>query len=174
MSSPSSASVPSSSSMAQTETESESATPSAGPSSKIVYKTGDLFTSPTNSILIHACNTQGSWGAGIALAFKQRFPAQFKAYAAHCKATPDDEFIGTCLVLRASDFEGGGSKKPQPKWDVACLFTSRAYGRRKDAPEEILKNTERAIRDLIRQNEAGKELHAWFARSRLSLVYRHS
>ncbi|KAF8195532.1 hypothetical protein BJ912DRAFT_1056765 [Pholiota molesta] len=90
------------------------------------YIAGDLFLAPPNSILVHACNTQGSWGAGIALAFK----------------------LGTCLLI------------PGDVHDIACLFTSRAYGKRKDTPEEILAATQGAVQDLLKQNVQGKALHA--------------
>jgi ADP-ribose 1''-phosphate phosphatase len=116
----------------------------------VTYITGDLFLAPPNSILIHACNTLGSWGAGIALAFRSKFPDAFEIYKAHCKAHSNEELIGTCLVIRSR--EGGH--------DIACLFTSRAYGRRKDPPEEILNATRGAIKDLQRQNDEGKALHA--------------
>ncbi|KAJ3868637.1 hypothetical protein EV359DRAFT_77506 [Lentinula novae-zelandiae] len=31
-------------------------------------------------VLVHACNTVGSLGAGIALAFKDRYPEQYELY----------------------------------------------------------------------------------------------
>jgi ADP-ribose 1''-phosphate phosphatase len=115
----------------------------------ISYVSGDLFSAPAGSILVHACNTKGSWGAGIALAFKQRFPDAFKVYRAHCQEN-GDSLAGTCLII------DGGSHY------IACLFTSRAYGRNKDSPEQILTATDSALRDLMAQNtDANLELHAW-------------
>ncbi|KIM43267.1 hypothetical protein M413DRAFT_444082 [Hebeloma cylindrosporum] len=96
---------------------------------KLSYITGDLFAAPANSILVHACNTKGSWGAGIALAFKEKYPS-------HCLLIPGDTH------------------------DIACLFTSIAYGRRKDSPSEILSATRTSVQDLIRQNVGQKPLHA--------------
>jgi ADP-ribose 1''-phosphate phosphatase len=50
---------------------------------QLTYHTGDMFDSaPPNCLLIHACNTQGHWGAGIAKTFKTLYP---KAYLAHHK-----------------------------------------------------------------------------------------
>jgi ADP-ribose 1''-phosphate phosphatase len=34
---------------------------------------------------------------------------------------------------------------------IACLFTSAHYGKYKDSPEIILKNTESALRDMFKQ-----------------------
>jgi ADP-ribose 1''-phosphate phosphatase len=111
--------------------------------------TGDLFSAPENSILVHACNTKGSWGAGIALAFRSRFPEQYEQYRNHC-AENMDALVGTCLLL------------PAENYTVACLFTSRNYGRHKDSPDQILAATKSALEDLVRQNTEGKELHAWY------------
>lgn len=106
---------------------------------------------PPKTILVHACNTQGSWGAGIALAFKEIYPAQFEVYRAYCKEH-GQALVGTCLLI------------PGQTHDIACLFTSRAYGRRKDSPADILRATEAAVSDLMRQNEERKELHSWYLR----------
>ena len=116
--------------------------------SKLTYITGDIFTAPPNTILIHACNTKGSWGAGIALSFKEKYPAQFHVYEAHCKKY-GDALVGTCLII------------PGETHDVGCLFTSKGYGRNRDRPDMILSATRAALVDLMRQNVIGKELHAW-------------
>ncbi|KAJ3508916.1 hypothetical protein NLJ89_g5497 [Agrocybe chaxingu] len=116
--------------------------------SKLTYVKGDLFAAPAGSILVQACNTQGSWGAGIAVAFKDKYPAAFQQYKAHCE-THGQALVGTCLLI------------PGETHVVACLFTSRAYGRRKDAPADILAATQTAVQDLIDQNVDGKPLHAW-------------
>ncbi|KAF8158212.1 ADP-ribose 1''-phosphate phosphatase [Crassisporium funariophilum] len=115
--------------------------------SKLSYIQGDLFSAPDNSILVHACNTLGSWGGGIAIAFRENYPTQFQLYKAHCKAH-GQELVGTCLLI------------PGDKHDIACLFTSRAYGRRKDTPAEILAATRTAVKDLQDKNTTNKALHA--------------
>lgn len=104
---------------------------------------GDIFDAPDNTLIIHACNTIGSWGAGIAAAFKQRYPNAFKTYQAHCKNSSPEKLIRTALVIPPQD----GS----PKHWVGCLFTSKVYGRKKDSPQEILDATEPAMEDLIKQ-----------------------
>lgn len=45
---------------------------------------GDLFDSGCQT-LVNATNTEGIMGGGIALVFKQQFPAMFRAYQAECK-----------------------------------------------------------------------------------------
>jgi len=116
--------------------------------SSITHQIGDLFSAPDGSILVHSCNTVGSWGAGIALAFKERYPAEFEIYRSICKEQGAD-LIGTCLLI------------PGTKHHIACLFTSKAYGRRKDGKSEILAATKTAVEDLVRQNRDKRPLHAW-------------
>ncbi|KAF9000171.1 hypothetical protein BDZ89DRAFT_1082429 [Hymenopellis radicata] len=117
--------------------------------SVITHIKADLFTTPaTGSILIHACNTVGSWGAGIAVAFREHFPDAFVVYKQQCKSHSKEELLGTCLLI------------PGERYDVACLFTSKAYGKSKSKPEQILASTRLAVQDLLRQNTAGKELHS--------------
>ena len=57
--------------------------------------------------------------------------------------------VGTCLLI------------PGDKHDIACLFTSRAYGNDKDKPAEILTATRKALKDLEAKNIGNKALHAW-------------
>jgi hypothetical protein len=61
--------------------------------------TGDIFDAPDNTVIIHACNCMGSWGAGIALAFKQRYPKAFQAYTQHCKSQDPTSLIRTALLI---------------------------------------------------------------------------
>lgn len=116
--------------------------------SKLIHVQGDIFSAPPGSILLHACNTLGSWGAGIAAAFKERYPQQFSQYHAHCKAH-GESLLGTCMLIKGQEH------------DIACLFTSKAYGKRVDKPPSILTATRAAVQDLMKQNLEGKEIHAW-------------
>ncbi|MCJ1265968.1 ADP-ribose 1''-phosphate phosphatase [Lobaria immixta] len=118
----------------------------------ITEQTGDIFSAPANTVLIHACNAKGVWGSGVALAFKKKFPKAFQAYAAHCKppssnpanlADHQRALAGTAFLLPPSP--------PQENHWIACLFTSVGYGRSVDSPEQIMANTERAVADLARQ-----------------------
>ena len=106
----------------------------------ITYYKGSLFEgalSFANSILAHACNCKGVWGSGIAVEFKERFPKVFNQYAYDC-AVYGDKLSGTTRIYRASD-----------KDDIACLFTSRDYGDKRDEPLRILRYTESAVADLV-------------------------
>lgn len=104
--------------------------------SNISYRKGSVFKAGPGAILAHACNAQGSWGAGVALQFKKKFPKAFEDYKKWCEKDPE-VLVGSYLKLK------------EETNTVVCLFTSAGYGDRKDTPEDILKNTETAVRDFI-------------------------
>jgi O-acetyl-ADP-ribose deacetylase (regulator of RNase III) len=55
----------------------------------IHYASGDLFADPARfAALAHGCNCQGTMGAGIAVAFRKRYPAMFAEYQRRCRAVP--------------------------------------------------------------------------------------
>lgn len=143
---------------------------------------GDIFSAPSNTVLVHACNCQGSWSAGIAKAFKTHYPAAFKKYAAHCERWSADELLGTALLIppasfsaAAADTKGneGGKNATSTKGKangmvesgekgshfVGCLFTSAHYGKRKGSPKQILEATGPAMEDLLRKINAWNEDH---------------
>ncbi|KAJ5490785.1 ADP-ribose 1''-phosphate phosphatase [Penicillium diatomitis] len=129
---------------------------------------GDLFNAPEGSALIHACNTLGVWGGGVAQSFKILYPAAFRVYREHCLqyrqfkethaiADLSDKAkglstvvlpVGTALIIppQPSDSHQGKKKKKQ-HW-VICLFTSEGIGRYVDPPAQILNNTFAALQDL--------------------------
>lgn len=117
---------------------------------------------PPDSILLHSTNCFGSWGAGVALAIRDLFPAAAAVYASYCDsfrpkadAWPEREQIaGTCLLIppQPGDFasaEGG-------VW-IACLFTSYGFGRptkRKaglDKKDKVVEQTRIALEELRKQ-----------------------
>lgn len=107
---------------------------------RITQHDGDLFDAPSNSILIHACNTRGAWGAGIALQFKRRYPNAFRTYREYCRSEAPSP--GTTLLIPPMD-------DPNQNHWIGCLFTSKNYGRAKDSPDEILENTSAAMFELL-------------------------
>ncbi|CAG7853553.1 SubName: Full=Related to POA1-Phosphatase of ADP-ribose 1-phosphate, role in regulation of tRNA splicing {ECO:0000313/EMBL:CCA70814.1} [Serendipita indica DSM 11827] len=115
------------------------------PESGIVVYEGDLFkNAPRRCVLVHACNTLGSWGAGIATIFKRKYPAAYEVYRDEC-VEKGSSLLGTCLLIPAGDR------------DIACLFTSRKYGRQTDPKDMILRSTRSAVQDLLRQLEGSNK-----------------
>ncbi|KAJ3846758.1 hypothetical protein EV368DRAFT_52317 [Lentinula lateritia] len=128
-------------------------------------------------VLVHACNTVGSWGAGIALAFKDRYPEQYELYrqlgktykyvlkantgkVQDTRSIQRGSLVGTCLLIPPPSTSPSSPESiSKPGIYIACLFTSKAYGRNKDSPEEILSATRRALVDLTRQLHQGVNFH---------------
>jgi ADP-ribose 1''-phosphate phosphatase len=107
---------------------------------------GSLFNAPADSILIHACNTQGVWGAGIARQFAELFPGAYRVYRLACM-DKKQVFVGSCLLI------------PSKSYWIGCLFTSKSYGRQADSPDKILSATRLAIADLVLQNTKNRPMH---------------
>ncbi|EMD95870.1 hypothetical protein COCC4DRAFT_114219, partial [Bipolaris maydis ATCC 48331] len=112
----------------------------------LTHHTGSLFTAPPHTLLLHACNTQGSWGSGIALAFKKQYPNAYTIYHAFCTKEHSLKAgnpmpVGTTLLIPPVDGDKG-------HW-IGCLFTSRRYGKGKDGIAEILRNTGRAVEGCL-------------------------
>lgn len=128
---------------------------------KVIDKIGDIFDAPPNTVIIHACNCLGNWGAGIAAAFKQRYPQAHKKHLTHCKDLSPDQLIGTAQLISPCE-TGDKIGKPNPKHHVGCLFTSKRFGRNRDKPDEILAATGPAMEDLLKQikeaTNAGEEI----------------
>lgn len=104
------------------------------------YKRGDLFTAiGDNLVFVHACNCRGSWGAGIAVQFKQRFPLAYQNYNQLCNKY-NRRLLGMGIYHKQMD-----STEPP----VACLFTSVDYGKYKDPTDKIISNTKRSIACLL-------------------------
>jgi ADP-ribose 1''-phosphate phosphatase len=99
---------------------------------------GNLFDAPKGTLLVHACNTQGVWSAGIAASFSRLYPSYFKAYAQYCHAH-GSSLLGTALIL-----EGQWHK-------VGCLFTSTGYGSKALYQDAILDATFKSLVDLFDQ-----------------------
>lgn len=122
--------------------------------SLIRYIKGDLFNAPKGSILTHSCNCRGSWGGGVAAIFYKKFPKSYEIYKDHCMKYTAEELLGTCLLIPTSNNEPGGEG-----YKIACLFTSNGGGGTADPPSHILKNTDKAMNNLLGQLSPGEEIH---------------
>lgn len=84
---------------------------------------GDLFATPELTALAHGCNCAGAMGAGIALAFKARWPDMYHDYVTRCA---DGRFnLGDVFIWRA-----GGvtifNLATQPHWRAAAQLPAIA------------------------------------------------
>lgn len=123
-------------------TEQISPPPSNSKTFVVKDRVGDIFDAPDGAVIIHACNCMGSWSAGIAAAFKQRYPKAFSNYALHCEQKTPSSLWGTALLIPPMETKG-------PRHYVGCVFTSRRYGRGKDSSTQILAKTGPAMEDLV-------------------------
>lgn len=67
------------------------------------YITGNMLEADTEA-LVNTVNTVGVMGKGIALQFKERFPMNFKIYAAACKK--GEMQVGKMLVVKENTLNG--------------------------------------------------------------------
>lgn len=74
----------------------------------IKFTTGNLLEAKAD-VLVNTVNTVGVMGKGIALMFKERFPENFRQYAAACKA--QKVRTGEMFVTRVNELDG-------PQWIV--------------------------------------------------------
>ncbi|CAI7600047.1 unnamed protein product [Penicillium glandicola] len=144
---------------------------------------GDLFDAPNGGALIHACNCEGVWGAGIARAFRERYPAAYKIYRNHCLIYRDNPATDIITDLRNEDTQpslvvqrplGTALIIPPQQSDfllhrrrhwIICLFASKNYGSRMDSEDMIVNSTFAALKHLSEQlrvlprevSEAGNE-----------------
>ena len=122
------------------------------------YAKASLFASPPRTLLCHATNAQGSWGAGIAAAFKKSYPSAFKIYAAHCSKWSGSSLLGTTLLIPPQHKSPLEAEREAKHW-IGCLFTSEKKGKGKGSKESILEATGEAVEDLVRKvrdlNEGG-------------------
>jgi ADP-ribose 1''-phosphate phosphatase len=103
----------------------------------ITYFKSSLFDVPVNSVIVHACNAQGVWGAGIAAEFRTRYLYSNMAY---------EQFCDTNKVITGK--AGLSSWHVKERHWVGWLITSFGYGSRKDSRIAILTNTALAVSSL--------------------------
>jgi O-acetyl-ADP-ribose deacetylase (regulator of RNase III) len=67
----------------------------------IEFISGDLFVNRVKAeAFAHGCNCAGSMGAGIAVGFKERYPAMFEEFKRRCKAKPPEFALGDVFLWR--------------------------------------------------------------------------
>lgn len=107
----------------------------------VTYKKMSLFDAPKESIIVHACNSQGVWGSGIAKPFRDQYPYSFTEYREFCLGHNAER--GTaCGLADLSTFH-----KNESHW-VGWIVTSYNYGPLKDSVEQIKVNTALALKIL--------------------------
>jgi len=100
----------------------------------IKHVQGNLLKSPAEA-LVNTVNTVGVMGKGIALQFKQAFPAMFKAYAGRCKS--GELQLGRVFVYDLGPMNGG------PRWIIN--FPTKGHWRSKSN----IKDIQVGLQDLV-------------------------
>lgn len=110
----------------------------------ITHKKMSLFDAPKESIIVHACNSQGVWGSGIAKTFFQKYSHSYADYNKFCMIANKER--GTaCGRASLSTFPA-----QEPHW-VGWIVTSHNYGPLKDSPELIKIHTTMALMELCKK-----------------------
>lgn len=110
----------------------------------VVHKNMSLFNAPEQSIIIHACNSQGVWGSGIAKAFKEKYPHSYEEYATYCKRWNQDRGTATGRGALSQ------AHRDEDHW-VGWIVTSHKYASEKDSVELIKVNTTLALVELCQK-----------------------
>jgi O-acetyl-ADP-ribose deacetylase (regulator of RNase III) len=97
---------------------------------------GNLLTAPVEA-LVNTVNTEGVMGKGIALQFKQAYPAMFKSYEAACKAK--EVRLGHVYIYDLGGLVGG------PRWIIN--FPTKGHWKSKSRLVDI----ETGLHDLVMQ-----------------------
>jgi len=103
------------------------------------FTQGNLLDSQVEA-LVNTVNTVGVMGKGIALMFKEAFPANFRAYEDACKR--QDVKIGRMFVTENPAFEG-------PRWIIN--FPTKKHWRQPSKLEWIIEGL-KDLRRMIREN----------------------
>src|ERR1700733_270632 len=101
----------------------------------IEIASGNLLHAPVQA-LVNTVNTEGVMGKGIALQFRQAFPAMFKAYLTDCKA-------GLVELGKMNVFDLGGLLPTGPRWIIN--FPTKGHWKARSRLTDIVSGLE----DLI-------------------------
>lgn len=67
----------------------------------VEYVIGDVFVNRFGAeALAHGCNCAGSMGAGVAVGFRERYPAMFEEFRRRCRAKPKEFDLGDVFLWR--------------------------------------------------------------------------
>ena len=102
------------------------------------YTQGNLLEADVEAV-VNTVNTVGVMGKGVALMFKERFPANFKAYAAACKAGTVE--VGRMFVTASNELQG-------PRWVIN--FPTKKHWRQPSKIEWIRSGLA-DLKELIRE-----------------------
>lgn len=106
----------------------------------IEFRTGDLLTADVEA-LVNTVNCVGIMGRGVALQFKEAFPANFKAYAAACKR--EEVQPGRMFV-----FETGTMTNPK----FIINFPTKRHWRGKSRMEDIESGLVALVQEIRNRN----------------------
>lgn len=112
----------------------------------IHFQKGNLLEAPADA-LVNTVNTVGVMGKGLALQFKQRFPDNFRAYAAACKA--GEVTVGRMFVTQNEELEG-------PRWIIN--FPTKQYWRHPSKLEWVAAGLQDLRRVLLTESIASVAL----------------
>ena len=102
------------------------------------YTRGNLLEARVEAV-VNTVNTVGVMGKGIALMFKERFPENFKAYEAACKAGEVE--VGKMFVTPGVELDG-------PRW-IINFPTKKQW--RNPTKLEWVRSGLTALKDVIRE-----------------------
>lgn len=106
----------------------------------IEFTKGNLLEADVEAV-INTVNTVGVMGKGIALMFKERFPENFKAYAAACQA--GEVRVGELFVTAGVELGG-------PRWIIN--FPTKQHWRNPTQKKWVEEGLD-ALRDFILEHE---------------------
>ena len=102
------------------------------------FTQGNLLDAPVDAV-VNTVNTVGVMGKGIALMFKERYPENYKAYAAACKA--GEVAVGRMFVTPGVELNG-------PRWIIN--FPTKQDWRRPSRLEWVVSGLE-DLKEVIRE-----------------------
>lgn len=105
----------------------------------IDYTQGNLLEADVDAV-VNTVNTVGVMGKGIALMFKERFPPNFKAYKAACKASEVE--VGKLFVTESGELDG-------PHWIIN--FPTKKHWRNPTKVEWV-KDGLQALKEFITEH----------------------